>query len=92
MAQTQPYDHCNMTVVEGPAGGDPARAALLDRFTELLLAMDYGDPTVRPLLDLEGLKQWLPGRLEGYRQLEDAVDASGFYDRAGRVTAEGYQP
>lgn len=92
VAQTPPYDHCNMTVVEGPAGGDPARDALLDRFTELLLAMDYGDPTVRPLLDLEGLKQWLPGRLEGYQQLEEAVDATGFYDRAGRVTAEGYQP
>lgn len=47
---------------------------------------------VRPLLDLEGLKQWLPGRTEGYQQLEDAVDASGFYDAAGMVTAEGYRP
>ncbi len=92
VAQTPPYDHCNMTVVDGPDGGDPARDALLDRFAELLLAMDYGDPAVRPLLDLEGLKQWLPGRLNGYRQLEEAVDAAGFYDQAGRVTAQGYQP
>ncbi len=106
IAQTAPYDHCNMTVIDmpagdgpagdGPAGGpggpDPARAEMLDRFTELLLAMDYGDPLVRPLLDLEGLKQWLPGRVEGYGQLEAAVDSSGFYDEAGRVTATGYRP
>jgi ABC-type phosphate/phosphonate transport system substrate-binding protein len=92
VAQTAPYDHCNMTVVDGPDGLDPGRPELLDRFTALLLAMDYGDATVRPLLDLEGLKQWLPGRLEGYAQLESAVDGSGFYDAAGRVTAAGYRP
>ena len=92
VAQTAPYDHCNMTVVDGADGGDPARDELLDRFCQLLLAMDYGDPEVRPLLDLEGLKQWVPGRLDGYVQLEGAVDASGFYDGAGRVTASGYRP
>ena len=92
VAQTLPYDHCNMTVVDGADGPDPGRAAPLDRFTRLLLAMDYGDAAVRPLLDLEGLKQWLPGRLDGYQQLEAAVDAAGFYDGAGRVTATGYGP
>jgi ABC-type phosphate/phosphonate transport system substrate-binding protein len=92
VAQTEPYDHCNMTVVDGPGPGDPDRAARLDRFCELLLAMDYGDAEVRPLLDLEGLRQWLPGRLEGYAQLESAVDSSGFYDEGGRVTAQGYRP
>ena len=92
VAQTAPYDHCNMTVVDGPGGADPERQRLLDRFVELLLAMDYGDSTVRPLLDLEGLKQWLPGRLEGYGQLEAAVDAAAFYDADGRVTATEYRP
>jgi len=92
IGQTPPYDHCNMTVADGPAGPDPGRARLVDRFVQLLLAMDYADATVRPLLDLEGLKQWLPGRLEGYAQLEAAVDTFGFYDGAGRVTAQGYRP
>ncbi len=92
VAQTAPYDHCNMTVVDGPGGPQPGREALLGRFCQLLFAMDYGDATVRPLLDLEGLKQWLPGRLDGYAQLEAAVDGSGFYDGAGTVTAEGYRP
>jgi ABC-type phosphate/phosphonate transport system substrate-binding protein len=85
LAQTPPYDHCNMSVVA------PDSLAL-DRFVELLMGMDYADADVRPLLDLEGLTKWLPGRLTGYAQLEAAVDAGGFYDREGRVTATGYRP
>jgi hypothetical protein len=64
----------------------------VERFVELLLAMSYDDPHVRPLLDLEGLQQWHEGRYEGYRLLEDAVDRLGFYDAAGRVTADAYRP
>jgi ABC-type phosphate/phosphonate transport system substrate-binding protein len=87
IAQTGSYDHCNMTVTA--AGPSEAIA----RFGELLLAMDYGDPEVRPLLDLEGLKQWKPGRVSGYDALEAAVDALGFYDGKGAITAGGeYRP
>jgi ABC-type phosphate/phosphonate transport system substrate-binding protein len=86
LAQTKPFDHCNMTI------SADAPADLVDRFGSLLLAMDYGDPDVRPLLDLEGLKQWRPGRTSGYGPLEQAVDQSGFYDPAGRITAAGYRP
>lgn len=87
LTQTAPYDHCNMTVTaEGPQ-------ATLQRFNELLLAMDYGDPAVRPLLDLEGLKQWKPGRTSGYTALEAAVDGLGFYDAKGAITAgPDYRP
>jgi ABC-type phosphate/phosphonate transport system substrate-binding protein len=85
VAQTAPYDHCNMSVA-GP------ESPLLDQFVSLLLGMDYADPAVRPLLDLEGLTRWLPGRLSGYDQLDAAVDALGFYDDKGRVTADGYRP
>lgn len=85
IAQTPPYDHCNLTVV-GP--GSPA----VEKLVTLLLAMDYADPTVRPLLDLEGLTRWLPARTSGYQQLEAAVDRLGFYDRDGEVTAHGYRP
>lgn len=86
IAQTEPYDHCNMTA--GPAA-DPAA---VEAFTRLLLAMDYADAEVRPLLDLEGLKEWRPGRLHGYTALERAVSTSGFYDERGRVTAADYRP
>jgi phosphonate transport system substrate-binding protein len=87
LARTAPFDHCNLTVI----GSDPP-SPRLDEFVGLLLGMDYADPTVRPLLDLEGLTRWLPGRVSGYQQLEAAVDAFGFYDRDGKVTADGYRP
>jgi ABC-type phosphate/phosphonate transport system substrate-binding protein len=86
LAQTAPYDHCNMTA--GPTAPGPAA----ERFVELLLAMSYADAAVRPLLDLEGLKAWRPGRTSGYAALEAAVDAFGFYDRVGHVTAADYRP
>lgn len=85
LVQTPPFDHCNMTVV---ASEHPD----LDRFVELLLAMDFADAGARPLMDLEGLKAWLPGRTSGYDQLEAAVDRFGFYDAKGAVTADAYRP
>jgi hypothetical protein len=48
--------------------------------------MSYADPDVRSLFDLEGLKAWKEGREEGYKALESAVDALGFYDRQGNIT------
>jgi ABC-type phosphate/phosphonate transport system substrate-binding protein len=67
---TAAYDHCNMTALDD-VSEDVAR------FRDLLLAMSYDDPAVRPLLDLEGLKQWLPGRTTGYAALERAVARIG---------------
>lgn len=78
LAQTAPYDHCNFTTLEDSLGGAPAE--LLARFRELLLGMRYDDPAVRPLLDLEGLKAWRPGRTSGYAMLERACDRFGFLD------------
>lgn len=74
IGETAPFDHCNFTVLDG------APQAQVDRFVELLLAMSYDDPAVRPLLDLEGLKKWLPGRTGGYAGLNRAVDRTGFLD------------
>jgi ABC-type phosphate/phosphonate transport system substrate-binding protein len=72
LAQTAPYDHCNMTVLDG------GPAAAIARFRELLLGMSYDDPAVRPLLDLEGLKAWRPGRTHGYRPLAQAIERTGY--------------
>lgn len=66
--QTGRYDHCNFTIF------DDAPRAQIAKFRELLLGMSYDDPVVRPLLDMEGLKAWKPGRVEGYALLERAVD------------------
>ena len=71
LATTPEFDHCNFTVLDG------TKDQLIERFRSLLLGMSYADPAVRPLLDLEGLKQWRPGRTEGYAALNEAVDCFG---------------
>jgi phosphonate transport system substrate-binding protein len=78
LAETELYDHCNFTVLHGGLDGGPPKA--LARFRELILAMSYDDPHVRPLLDLEGLKQWRPGRTSGYTALARAIDRFGTID------------
>ena len=74
LAQTPPYDHCNFTVL------DDAPRDQVKLFCELLQSMSYADADVRPLLDLEGLKQWVPGRVDGYALLSAAVDRLGTID------------
>jgi ABC-type phosphate/phosphonate transport system substrate-binding protein len=74
LARTPAYDHCNFTVL------DDAPAGLVQRFCALMLPMSYADADVRPLLDMEGLKQWLAGRTEGYRALAAAVERFGTID------------
>ncbi|GAA1329361.1 phosphate/phosphite/phosphonate ABC transporter substrate-binding protein [Saccharothrix algeriensis] len=86
LAQTPPYDHCNLSVV------DTAPAELADKLGELLLSMSYTEPEVRPLFDLEGLTAWHEGRSTGYALLDAAVDEEGFYSAEGEVTAREYKP
>jgi len=74
LATTPPFDHCNFTVL------DDAPRETVARFRELLLSMSYDDAEVRPLLDLEGLKEWKPGRVSGYELLTRAVDRFGTLD------------
>jgi phosphonate transport system substrate-binding protein len=85
LTQTPKFDHCNFTVSPG------ANAELIERFRSLLLGMSYDDSQVRPLLDLEGLKVWKPGRTSGYRPLEQAVEATGFYDAGGNIAIADYR-
>ena len=74
LTQTGTYDHCNFTVLDGAPAGRVAK------FKELLMSMSYEDPAVRPLLDLEGLKQWRDGRVSGYQLLEQSCDRFGYLD------------
>lgn len=85
LARTEAYDHCNFTTSPG------ADAAAIARFTELLLAMRWDDPQVRPLLELEGLREWRRGRTSGYALLARAVDDERFYDTDGRILAADYR-
>lgn len=71
LARTPAFDHCNFTVL------DDAPEPRVSRFRDLLLGMSYADPRLRPLLDMEGLKQWQPGRTDGYGPLAAAVARFG---------------
>jgi ABC-type phosphate/phosphonate transport system substrate-binding protein len=66
-----PFDHCNFTAL--PSCPEEKRAS----FVEGLLAMRYDEPTVRKMMDLEGLKRWMPGRTEHYGVLEEAMERQG---------------
>lgn len=85
LTRTGLYDHCTMTVL------DDADDAVVTRFVDLLLSMSFDDPEVRPLLQLEGLREWRPGRTSGYVPLEAAVDRLGFYGSDGSLLVEGYR-
>jgi phosphonate transport system substrate-binding protein len=72
--QTRPYDHCNFTAIGGRVDDEAAV------FTGLLLSMSFDDPEVRPLLELEGLRAWKPGRVSGYAALESALAHDGLLE------------
>jgi len=68
------FDHCNFTALRGLA---PERA---QAWTKVLLSMNYDNPAHREMMDLEGLKAWLPGRVSGYEALTAAVEEQGFFE------------
>lgn len=68
---TPTYHHCNFTAL------DSLEETRFGPWVEALLRMDYNNPNQRPLLDMEGLKQWVPAKLEGYRTLFEAVEEQG---------------
>jgi phosphonate transport system substrate-binding protein len=78
IATTEPFDKCNITVLDG------APQLLIERFVAELLAMSCADPQARRLLDMDGAKQWLPGRLSGYVTLSRAIDRFGAFNRTFR--------
>lgn len=65
---TPPFDHCMFDAVPG------ASKEKLDRFQKGLFSMKWENPMHRRVLELEGLKMWMPPREEGYASLHEALD------------------
>lgn len=65
---TPGFDHCMFDAL--PSLPDGKREA----FTRTLFAMDWNDATHRRLLELEGLREWMPAREEGYQSLIEALE------------------
>ena len=74
VAETDRFDHCVFTVRQDLDGHR------LQRWLDALFAMRYDNPTHREMMDLEGLKAWLPGRTSGFGPLAAAVDSERFFE------------
>ncbi len=74
LTTTPPYDHCCFT------GRSDFPQDREQRFVRVLFAMRYDDPRHREMMDMEGLKAWVPGRTTGYTLLHEAVTTQGFFD------------
>jgi phosphonate transport system substrate-binding protein len=64
---TPGFDHCMFDAL--PDLHDAKREA----FTRALFAMRWENPAHRRLLELEGLREWMPPREEGYESLRQAI-------------------
>ena len=69
-----PYSHCMFTARPG------LEPELEMRFTEALLHMNIDNPVHRPILEAEGLRQWIAADLDGYGSLQDACRSQGFFN------------
>jgi phosphonate transport system substrate-binding protein len=74
LATTPAFDHCNFTVL------DSYPQAEIDRWTKVLFRMTYENPAHRDMMDMEGLKAWLPGRTSHYADLTAACEAQKFFE------------
>ena len=73
LATTDRFDHCVFTV---PQAFPEEREQL---WLETLYSMSYENPDHREMMDLEGLKEWLPGRTSGFAALTDATERQDFF-------------
>jgi ABC-type phosphate/phosphonate transport system substrate-binding protein len=74
LATTDPFDHCVFTV------RDDFPQETERRWLDALWSMSYDDPAHREMMDLEGLKAWLPGRTSGFGPLAAAVESERFFE------------
>jgi phosphonate transport system substrate-binding protein len=65
------YSHCNFTVLPR------LPSERTDPWLKQLFAMDWNNPTHREILELEGLRAWVPPELDGYESLFAAVQHQG---------------
>lgn len=70
---TPGFDHCMFDALA------TLPKAKIDAFQRALFAMKWDVPAHRRILALEGLKEWMPPREEGYQSLRDALDAQGYW-------------
>ncbi len=71
-----PYSHCMFTARVN------LDTDLQQRFVRALMAMSFDNPAHRPILEAEGLKQWVRADVNGYGSLQQACTEQGLFQRA----------
>lgn len=77
-----PYSHCMFTARVG------LEPDIEKRFIEALLHMSIDNPTHRPILEAEGLRQWISAKVDGYGSLQEACRVQGFFREPPAVPAD----
>jgi ABC-type phosphate/phosphonate transport system substrate-binding protein len=65
--ESPPFSHCNLTSRRDVPDGK------IRAFQDALFKMKYSDPRDRIIMDLEGLRRWIPGNTKGYELVEKAA-------------------
>ncbi len=69
------YPHCMFTARQG------LEQDTKSAFVKALLDMKWENPKHRPILEAEGLKEWVLPQLDGYASLREACTQQGFFER-----------
>ncbi len=77
LATTDRFDHCVFAVRK-----DFPEAAK-QSWLEVLFSMSYDNPKHREMMDMEGLKAWVPGRTTGFAILTRAVEHTQLFAQVG---------
>lgn len=75
--ESPPFHHCMFT---GSPELDPE---IKQAFTKALFAMSFENPKHRAILEMEGLREWVAPRSEGYASLRAACQKQGFFEPDG---------
>nr|WP_298476173.1 PhnD/SsuA/transferrin family substrate-binding protein [uncultured Oribacterium sp.] len=75
LSETAYFDHCIFT------GRPDFSKEQFAHFTEVLHKMDYKNPAHKEMMDMEGLKAWVPGRTENFEQIKKANEYLHFFSK-----------
>ncbi|MBM3945110.1 MAG: phosphate/phosphite/phosphonate ABC transporter substrate-binding protein [SAR202 cluster bacterium] len=73
IARTETFDHCVF------AAREDFDIEVEKKWVDALLSMSYDNPRHKQMMDMEGLKEWLPGRSTGFGPLTRATENQRFF-------------
>ena len=71
--KTPNFDHCIFSSRVG------IEKEVFEKFIEVLHKMDYNNPKHKEMMDMEGLKKWVKGRISGFEQITKANEYIDFF-------------